>query len=508
MADTTKVELGALSGAAAGLSVLTDPSVKSDLSKPALALASALDTGIGNALLGKPLSSAGVDLAADLAGELAGKVVEVSGHVLQDAIQSLPLIGTLVSVTIGLISAIRSASIPSDEQIGAWCQQTFSVLAPTPTGSIFAGGATVPADVFARVHSIRDAKGDSRIPYGDDFAISQIWPAGGRYRSAYGMLLMQVTEGFPMDPLDFDAAAVKRIEDDYGLAFLDPKKPDPVADFRAALDAMIDFDREVASLQWKNRFPHAQAIGLPRARRRQFRTLRRAIEATYKVKGSDGGVALFVVYQDLLNAAFRRRLRGNKRALTRNYVEGLLQRCNFDLRSRYSTSFGDSMWPSGKTVELYPGRNLQHKLDAARLWSSTERLPNGAGILAPSMVSVHAAIPDNAVGAREYVPPSFIPWVFAWGLVGDHVSCPKSLADLVVSQAETWQRAIEPCYQAGQAKVAQIEKLGEAYGAHEAHAASPETPSGKRIATAIAKALFPPAGLWSALRRGSDGGGA
>jgi hypothetical protein len=506
MADTTKVELAALSGAAAGLSVLIDPSVKSDLSKPALALASALDTGIGNALLGKPLSSAGVDFAADLAGDIAGKVVEVSGEVLQDAIQSLPLIGTLVSVTVGLISAIRSASIPSDEQIGAWCQQTFSVLAPTPTGSIFAGGATVPADIFARVHSIRDAKGDSRIAYGDDFAISQIWPAGERYRSAYGMLLMQVTEGFPMDPLDFDAAAVKRIMDEYGLEFLDSKNPDPVADFRAALDAMIDFDQEVAPLQWRNRFPHAQAVGLPRARRRQFRALRRAIEATYKAKGSDGGVALFVVYQDLLNAAFRRRLRGNKRALTGNYVESLLQRCNYNLGSRYSTSFGDSMWPSGKTVELYPGRHLQHKLDAARLWSAIERLPvpTGSKSLAPSMVGVQAAIPKDAVGAKEYVPPSFIPYVFAWGLVGDHVSCPKSLADLVVSQADTWQRAIEPYYQAGQAKVAQIEKLGEEQGA------SPDRSSGRGtgIASAIAKALFPAAGLWSALRRGSDAGGA
>jgi hypothetical protein len=507
MTDTTKVDLAALSGAVAGLSVLTDPSVKNDLSKPALALASALDTGIGNALLGKPLSSAGVDLAADLAGEIAGKVAEVSGEVLQDAIQSLPLIGMLVSVTVGLISAIRSASIPSDEQIGAWCQQTFNVLAPTPTGSIFAGGATVPADIFARVHSIRDAKGDSRMAYGDDFAISQIWPAGERYRSAYGMLLMQVTEGFPLDPLDFDAAAVKRIVDEYGLEFLNPKKPDPVADFRAALDAMIDFDQEVASRQWKNRFRRAQAVGLPRARRRQFRALRRAIEATYKVKGSDGGVALFVVYQDLLNAAFRRRLPGNKRALTGNYVEGLLQRCNYNLGSRYSTSFGDSMWPSGKTVELYPGRHLQHKLDAALLWSANERLPNGTGILAPSLVAAHAAIPESAVGAKAFVPPCFIPWVFAWGLVGDHVSCPRSLADLVVSQADTWQRAIEPYYQAGQAKVAQIEKLGEA---HDAQPPSPDASggSGERIATAIAKALFPPAGLWSALRRGSDGGGA
>ena len=65
-------------GAVSGLSVLADPSLKDDLSKPAIALATALDQGLGQALgLGKSLTEAGTDLVVNLVGDVASVSAEV-----------------------------------------------------------------------------------------------------------------------------------------------------------------------------------------------------------------------------------------------------------------------------------------------------------------------------------------------------------------------------------------------------------------------------------------------
>ncbi|MBK6812897.1 MAG: hypothetical protein IPG81_29290 [Sandaracinaceae bacterium] len=61
----TDLETTTAFGAVSGLTVLADPALKDDLSKPALALATALDHGLGQALgFGKGLTEAGIDAVA------------------------------------------------------------------------------------------------------------------------------------------------------------------------------------------------------------------------------------------------------------------------------------------------------------------------------------------------------------------------------------------------------------------------------------------------------------
>lgn len=356
----TDLGTAAAFGAVSGLSVLADPSLQSDLSKPALALATALDQGVGQALgFGKGLSEAGIDAAVSIVGDLASVSADVA-DIVGGIIQVVPILGQLVGVVLKVMSfGLASSRTPAQR-----CQEWQKLYAAVPTGSVLSGGGQpfVPADYFARIvdasgaNIARAAEADAARTTGRPVYSGLITPGDRRYRSLLGMALMLVTEGTMIDENDLSDADWKsgkppslnpspphalglidrpklRVEgthmeptgktykDDLRKLLLSPVTKLP--DFAKLPDALkIIYCRlvrdyyEAHAKAWhrgtedwgaddaaKNDRARKKR-GLPRAWRLRFRGLRRGIESLHR-KG-DGGTGLWILYMDLLATAFER----------------------------------------------------------------------------------------------------------------------------------------------------------------------------------------------------------
>jgi len=470
----TDLGTSAAFGAVSGLAVLADPSLKDDLSKPALALATALDQGLGQALgFGKGLTEAGIDAVANLVSDIAAVSADTA-EIVGGLMQAVPILGQLV----GVVLKVMTFSLGQSKTPAQHCQEWQRLYAAVPTGSVLGGGGGqpfVPADYFARIvdatgrnlarEEERDAVRDTGYPVHGGI----ITPSDRKYRSLLGMALMLVTEGTLIDENDLSDAdwmtgkppSFNPGNPPYAIGLIDKSKPrlegthavrsdvtyaadllellaDPsmggapdITKFPVALKTI--YRREVrdwyealaktwhkGTEDWgagdsaKNDKGRKKR-GLPRAWRRRFRGLRRGIESLHH-KG-DGGTGLWIIYMDLLASAYR----------------------------------------------------------------------------------------------RGYLSRDFVYWNI---LVDNNLPCAESLADTMTQMATNWSHTIKPYYTQGQAKIDAL--LGATSSSEsevetppgEAHDRSHDTSSGKRFVTTIAKVLFPPAGLWSALRRGSNGDGA
>jgi hypothetical protein len=323
----------ATTGAIAGLGVLTDPNLKSDLSPPAAALAKALDEGVGAALFGRSISSAGADALAGLAGDVAASVGENAAEIVGEVAQAVPLVGTVVKAAITFVSAMMTPfSEASQTEV---CAHLAQVLAPAGTGSMLGGGRVVPADIFAPSFEVA-ACTDGHWQRTPSAKAGQVVAtcAGGplRARSLFGHVLMQITEGCPVDTTDpgWDWEQLRSgvLQEHPGAKSKGfATRPMPLLWERAVerdLHLAVRTYREqqdeilrMAGEEWRAKgvvedpVVPPGAMGLPPAWRRRFRALRRGIEAAWGPglaagARSDGGVGLWVIYVDLLTEAFRR----------------------------------------------------------------------------------------------------------------------------------------------------------------------------------------------------------
>ena len=129
------VATGAASGTLGALSVIADPQTQGLLSPPVKALLVALDTGIGAAIVGKPLTELGTAAVANLAGDVAGAAGSAASEALTSTIGAVPFIGQSVKLAVSLVTA-GAFSGPDWAQE---CAHLFSAFRPPSTGSLFAG---------------------------------------------------------------------------------------------------------------------------------------------------------------------------------------------------------------------------------------------------------------------------------------------------------------------------------------------------------------------------------
>ncbi len=461
----TDLETTTAFGAVSGLTVLADPALKDDLSKPALALATALDHGLGQALgLGKGLTEAGIDAVATLAGDIASVSTDVA-EIVGGLMQAVPIVGQLVAVVL----KVMTISLAQTKTPAQRCQEWQRLYAAVPTGSMLGGGGGqpfVPADYFARIVDARgrgiarEEERDAVLGTGYPVYSLLISPSDRKYRSLLGMALMLVTEGTLIDENDLSEAdwgtgkppGLNALHPPYALGLVDRFKPrvdgkhleESDTKYSADLGKLV-LSPELGGLPDMRKFPGAMKViyrrhvrdyyeayakawhrgtedwgaedaakndpqrtkrGLPRAWRRRFRGLRRGIESLHRK--DDGGTGLWILYMDLLAAAFK----------------------------------------------------------------------------------------------RGYLSRDFVRWKI---IVDQNLYCVDGLAETITQMATNWSHTIEPYYAQGQAKLDALLGRKEETPpkpAPEAH----DTAGGMRIVTTFAKVLFPPVGVWSALRRGSDGG--
>lgn len=322
----------ATTGAIAGLGVLTDPNLKSDLSPPAAALAKALDEGMGAALFGRSLSSAGADALAGLAGDVAGALGENAAEIIGDVASSVPLVGTVVKVAVSIVNAALapfSAAAQAEH-----CAQLAQTLTPQATGSMLGGGRVVPADIFAPSFEAADCRDGYNRVRTPSAKVAQVVASctGGplRVRSLFGMVLMQITEGTVVDVSD-PGWDWDRLKADV-LAAHPTAKIFQTRSTRGIWERAVSRDVRLALRTYREKRDHIlddagdtwrekgiledplaplAPLGLPPAWRVRFRGLRRGIEAAWgpglaQGAASDGGVGLWVLYADLLTEAFRR----------------------------------------------------------------------------------------------------------------------------------------------------------------------------------------------------------
>jgi hypothetical protein len=330
----------------------------------------------------------------------------------------------------------------------------------------------VPADLFAPVHSVglwytegRGSKAadaaearrfDDELTYSgvtgraDPMARTPVlsWGQGVRpmvpfgpafCRSALGMALMQVTENSIVDVADIEAA-FRATELDLTPGHLHvPKKGVPMnnigalaslaesdheralvrtsKDVRVLWGKALERDARLAPKQFAYAHPKSKAKGLPLDWIDRFRRLRRAIEKSGT--GSDGGVALWLVYQDLLVSAFDRRY------LTANYIEFLFSR-------------------QARAANKY----ITEELTSPKWFSSDQLFRHN---------------PDDQVIESDDIiaaPPTWI-WF--------EDPCPHMATKMVTDLVDKWRRTIHPKYAQGQKRMA---SLGVSEGEVRGHARS------------------------------------
>ena len=359
----TDLGTSAAFGAVSGLAVLADPTLKDDLSKPALALATALDQGLGQALgLGKGLTDAGLDAVTSIVGDIASASADTI-EIVSGLMQAIPIFGQLL----GVVLKVMSLSLGQSRTPAQRCNDWQRLYAAVPTGSVLGGGGGqpfVPADYFARIvdstgkHLAREEEREAARNNGAPVYAGLIAPSDRKYRSLLGMALMLVTEGTIIDENDLSHAdwmtgkppSFNPAHPPYAIGLIDRPKPrvdgkhiekadvtysadlpkllanpalNGMPDIRKLPDALKTIYRrqvrdyyEALAKIWHNgtedwgastaakNDKNRKKRGLPRPWRTRFRGLRRGIESLH-LKG-DGGTGLWIIYMDLLASAYQR----------------------------------------------------------------------------------------------------------------------------------------------------------------------------------------------------------
>jgi hypothetical protein len=447
-----------------GLSATVQADMLADLSPPARVLVTALDTGVGIAAgLGKPLSSAAESAVADMVTSLPDDMASTVAEVASDVAAFIPVFGPILKGLMTVVSALVSAFKGPDSGAECQSlfsvyapKGTGSIDMGTVPADLFAlkhsvglwytdgRGASAEDDARAVILDERLAHAGSihfsgTLPGNPQKMVP--WLSGGewvrptvpfgpsRCRSALGMALMQITEGCIYDVRDIEHAFVEAeahpptagekalaMSSDGGGMYIESglthlgqlqlladtdaerRRIATPAAVRALWGKALDRDNRLAPKQWAHAHPDDKPRGLPARWVARFRRLRRAIEASGY--GSDGGVALWLAYQDLLVSAFDRGY------LSDEYVEFLFARQGAAANKTWGAH------PSWFSADQLFGRNPDQQIVES----------------------------DNITAA----PPTWI-WF------GD--PCPHMVTKMVLGLVDRWRRTIHPEYAQGQAKL-------------------------------------------------------
>lgn len=405
--DATQGALALLAG---------DKSLMGDLSPPVRAMAGALDTGLGLAAgLGQDLSAAGVDAVANLAGSIVGSLGGAFADIVTEVASAVPMVGGLLSIFESLFGGLGV-------DYSALCQQLFATYPPTPSGSLFGGGTTVPADLFAHEHALQ---GDA---YEIQAGTGTIVPLGSAFcASAQGMAWMQLTEGYPEDPADLHWPKIRAALLAGDLSDTERAQiPTPLA-VRRLWDASLARDVAMAPRQYAAQNPQAAPVGLPPQWITRFRVLRRAIRAAKRTAlsttSSDGGASLFMLYSDLVAAAF-----------DRGYLTPAFARYLF------GRQFGQ------ETMDARPSRR----------WAiSPGWVPRGGIIAQVAVQHVADKLFARYTDADLLGDPQLTAAPATWIWWAD--PCPGMVADMLEHQVTAWEHSVHPVYAQGQAAAADME---------------------------------------------------
>jgi hypothetical protein len=393
---------------------------------------------------------------------------------VSDIAGSIPVLGVFLKAAMSIVTLGADWRPPASESASQECQQLFANLPPQKSGSMLSGDSTAPADYFANVNPLarfwlgpsassseinalqRDIDARSTSFWVDTGAFagssfddmirhlmtsklvdSSLPPTLPFYiagpmkcRSAIGMALMQVTEGMAADIDDFDWEKVLKacceIEDGAHQGkgsgkrrFKDAKT------VRWMWERSIERDAQVMVLSWRKTHPKDVHIGLPKAWRERFRTLRRGIEASYFANSNtttDGGAALWTTYIDLVAQAY------TAGYLNDEFVTWIFERQMGSL---------PAYMPSGSYAMSNPG-GFRHDIVFINHWQMlNERLLQ--------------AIPEKA-----YVDGGWTAAPMTW--IWFREPCPKSTAYQIGQLARSWSNTTRPHYTLGKEKLADLMK--------------------------------------------------
>lgn len=287
---TAAARAGAVATYDALTSITTSPATVASLSAPSSIGLNTLRIAVEQ-LAGGPLAA----VSSKVLEAIAEQAMQLGLSMIGDISGAMPVVGQMFAAVVALVQMAQKIAAENEALQDAYCRgflSTFQI--PLGTGSRLLGQTTVPADFFARVrpcdqwHGCTDAAGR-----GDRLA------GQGVERSWLGQALMRITEGDVWDyTTDFDWPwQAKRWNATGGGG--DSTTAARLQHATAARSA-ADLARLNAAFEggpWKKAHPGPRN-GVPKARRAQFRALRRAIEAS--PPESDGGVSLWPVYLDLL----------------------------------------------------------------------------------------------------------------------------------------------------------------------------------------------------------------
>ena len=244
-----------------------------------------------------------------------------------------------------------------------------------------------------------------------------IVPLGlGMVRSMLGMALMQITEGSVIDPREMKESLekseikrdiIKSLADD-SVSNSDSSLPASTlstpAKVAVAMEKAIARDNRLAPLQWAHQNPTDAKRGIPAAWSERFRKLRRAIEASGP--GTDGGLALWLVYQDLFVKAI------DKGYLTPDYIQFLYQR------------------------QTNMANHSPDKYAEKARWYSTNPLLQSD--------------PDKQIIESTDLIAAPATWIWF------NDPCPKNIAKMVTGLADKWRNTVHPQFLEGQKKLSAL----------------------------------------------------
>jgi hypothetical protein len=442
-----------------------------ELSPMAGALATAVDTGLGSAMgLSTSLSQAGAEAAQEVASSLAETVGSSVADVVGNVVEAVPILGAFIKAAISLVE-LGSQGWPPGENPSQECQQLFSNFPPQKSGSMLAGGQSVPADFFANVNPLAQfwlgpaAEPSKLAALQKDIASKHLsWYAVAGFmfgsafddtvrpsvtsslvdpampptvpfylsgplkcRSTIGMALMQITEGQAIDLDDIDwnqmLTSVRKINDENRKGagkeqFKDAKQ------VRTMWEAAVERDAKILVEGWRKVHPQDKA-GLPKAWRERFKTLRRGIEGSYwpnTKTPTDGGVALWITYIDLFAQAYA------KGYLNDGFVEFIFGRQTLSM-PHWQPGMGDLFFNQADSAHAVVWKNLWLTLNARLLGTA-------------------------AVADKDYVAGNTSAAPFTWIWFQD--PCPRNATFQVRQLVESWGNTTRPHYTMGKAKVAEI----------------------------------------------------
>jgi len=293
-ATTSNADRGAKQIAALQ-AISRDPSSVRALSGPGQVVLAAL-TGVVEKVGGLALDA----IKTEVTTSLLPTIADMLGTTVSDLASAIPMVGQVVALGIKVVTALASAGSSNEASVQGLCRACQQRFQPLPTGSILAGDGMVPADIFAPVHRVYDtyapetqrtvrALGNKVYDAHNKWNPLSSGPCIGveGYASALGQALTLLLEGASVDSADVEWGRLHHAGGWglRGLVRLDYLREAmgnaPLPHNVASFERLIAANIAHCDREWRRAHPTRAQLGPTPARRAQYRALRRAIRASY-----------------------------------------------------------------------------------------------------------------------------------------------------------------------------------------------------------------------------------